>query len=94
MKRQRQIHPFWAVWGSFFTELQPFGCVQTHSSLRPLQKPASGHPDVGQGEQRDELRGVFLQPAIAHLGVTELPLDDSSLALTESAPGNPETAQR
>ena len=75
MKRQRQLHSFLAVCGGFSPELQPFGCLQAHSHLSPLQKPASGHPDIGQRKQRDELCGVFLQSPIAHLAMTELAFD-------------------
>ena len=75
MKRQRQLHPFLAVCGGFSPELQPSGCLQAHSCLSPLHKPASGHPDIGQRKQRDELCGVFLQSPIAHLAMTELAFD-------------------
>jgi len=81
MKRQGQLHRILAGSGRLSPELQPFGCMQTHSCLRPLQKPASGHPDIGQRKQGDELRRVFLQPAIANLDVAELTLDDSEWML-------------
>ena len=81
MKRQRQLHPFLAVCGGFSPELQPSGCLQAHSCLSPLHKPASGHPDIGQRKQRDELCGVFLQPPIAHLGEAELAFDNPERVL-------------
>ncbi len=34
-----------------------------------LRRPGSGHPDVGQREQGDELRGVLCGPAIPNLVV-------------------------
>ena len=36
----------------FSASYRPFGALQTHLCLRPLQKPASGHPDIGQRKQR------------------------------------------
>ena len=67
--------PNLATSGGSFPELQPFGCMQTHSYLSPLQKRASSHPDIRQRKQRDELRGVFLQSPTAHLAMTELAFD-------------------
>lgn len=42
------------------------------------------HLQVDQHEQRVQLRRVFLQPAIAHFGMAELPLEHTEriLALT------------
>ena len=57
-------------------QLQHFGCLQTHSSLRLLQKLVSYHPDIGQRKQSDELRSVFLQPTVAHLGQAKLAFDN------------------
>ena len=68
------FHPFWPLCG-------PNGALQTHACLRPLQKSASGHPDIAQRKQRDELCGVFLEPAVAHLGVPKPALDDSKRML-------------
>ena len=48
---------------------------RTHSSLRHQQWPP-GHPQVGQGEQRVQLRGVLRQSAVAHLHMAELALDE------------------
>ena len=76
VKRQRQLGLLGAATGHFSGLLPPFGDLQAHSSLRPLQKPASGHPDVGQCKQRDELCGVLGKPPVAHFDVTELALDD------------------
>ena len=67
MKRQCQMPPNLATSGGSLPELQPFGCMQTRSCLRPLQERALSHPDIRQRKQRDELRGVFLQSPIAHL---------------------------
>lgn len=54
---------------------EPFDRLRAHSYLRPLQKPASDHPDVGQCKQRDELRGVFCKVPIASLDMAELALN-------------------
>ena len=50
------------------------GGLQAHSCLRRHQT-APRHPQVGQRKQRVQLRGVLLQPAVAHLDVPELALD-------------------
>ena len=76
MKRQRQLRLLGAATAHFSGLLPPFGGLQAHSSLRPLHKPASGHPDVGQRKQRDELCGVLGKPPVAHFDVTELSLDN------------------
>jgi hypothetical protein len=76
VKRQRQLRLLGAATGHFSGQLSPFGGLQAHSSLRPLHKPASGHPDVGQRKQRDELCGVLGKPPVAHFDVTELALDN------------------
>ena len=55
--------------------------MQTHSNLRPLLDRKSSHLDIRKRKQRDELRSVFLQPAITHLGVAELALDHSKRIL-------------
>jgi GalNAc-alpha-(1->4)-GalNAc-alpha-(1->3)-diNAcBac-PP-undecaprenol alpha-1,4-N-acetyl-D-galactosaminyltransferase len=68
----------------FCSDMEPFqaagGCLpaaQKHSSLRPLQKPASGHPQITQRKQRHELLSVLGQAFVANLGETELTLDHS-----------------
>ena len=76
LKRPRRLRPLETKTGQFSGRLWPFGDLQTHSSLRPLHKPASGHPDVGQRKQRDELRGVLGKPPVVHFDVTELALDN------------------
>ena len=76
VKRQSQLRLLGAATGHFLGLLPPFGYLQAHSTLRPLHKPASGHPDVGQRKQRDELCGVLGKPPVAHFDVTELALDD------------------
>ncbi len=76
MKRLRQLRLPKVAAGRFSPVLQPFGCLQAHSCLCPLQKPASGNPDIGQRKQGEELCCVFLEPAIAHFGVTELKFDN------------------
>ena len=76
MNRLRQLRLPKVAAGRFSPVLQPFGCLQAHSCLCPLQKPASGHPGIGLRKQGEELCGVFLEPAIAHFGVTELTFDD------------------
>ena len=76
VKRQRKLRLLVAAIGHFSGLLPPFGDLRTHSSLHPLHKPASGHPDVGQRKQRDELRGVLGKPPVAHFDVTELALDN------------------
>jgi hypothetical protein len=77
MKRLSCSRQYFAQSGEFSPELRCYAGLQTHSCLRPLHKVLSGHPDVGQRKQGDELRRVFLQPAVAHFGATELALDDS-----------------
>ena len=81
MKRHHQQHPVLAKSGGFSPELRPFGSLQSHSYLCPLQKSASGHPNIGQRKQSDELRRVFLEPAIAHPGEAELAFDNSERVL-------------
>lgn len=76
LKRPRRLRPLKAETGRFSSLLPRFGDLRTHSSLHPLHKPASGHPDIGQRKQRDELCGVLGKPPVAHLGVPELALDD------------------
>ena len=76
LKRQRKLRLLKGANGQYSDLLPPFGDLQAHSSLHPLHKPASGHPDVGQRKQRDELCGVLGKPPVAHLGVPELTLDD------------------
>ena len=76
LKRPRRLRPLETKTGRFSGLLPPFPDLQAHSSLHPLHKPASGHPDVGQRKQRDELRGVLGKPPVAHFGVPELALDD------------------
>jgi hypothetical protein len=74
MKLQAFERRYFAESGHISRAWQRFAGLQAHSSLYPLQKPASGHPDIRQREQRHELRCVLLQPAIAHLDVSELTL--------------------
>ena len=76
LKRPRRLRPLETKTGRFSGLFLSFARLQTHSSLRPLHKPASGHPDVGQRKQRDELRRVFGKPPVAHFDVTELALDN------------------
>ena len=68
LKRPLRLRPWNAETGQFSGLLPSFAYLRTHSSLHPLNKPASDHPDIGQRKQRDELRGVFGQPPVAHLG--------------------------
>ena len=76
LKRLRRLRPSETNTGRFSGLLWPFGDLQTHSCRRPVHKPASGHPDVGQRKQGDELRRVFGKTPVADLGVPELVLDD------------------
>ena len=76
LKRQCQLRLLKSANGQFLGLLPLFGDLQAHLSLRPLHKPASDHPDVGQRKQRNELRRVFGKSPVAHLGVPELALDD------------------
>lgn len=52
----------------------PFGELHTHSCLHRHQF-SPRHPQVGQREQRVQLRGVLLQPSVAHFHMPELALD-------------------
>ncbi len=45
-------------------------------NLRPLHKPASGHPDVEQRKKSYELFGVLRKNPIAQFEVNELTLDN------------------
>ena len=46
-----------------------------------MPKSLSDHPDVGQGEQRDELSRVFGKAPITNLVVIELSFDDPKRTL-------------
>ena len=54
--------------------------LRPHSSLS-TQQFAAHHPKIGQRKQRDELRRVFLQPALAHLDEAELAFDNPERVL-------------
>ena len=71
LKRQCQLRLLKGANGQFSGLLPPFAYLQAHSSLHPVHKPASGHPDVGQRKQRDELCGVLGKPPVTHFDVTE-----------------------
>lgn len=51
----------------------PFRVLQAHLSCG--KQLLSGHPQVGQGKQRDHLPMILGQAAVTSLGVTELSLD-------------------
>ena len=76
LKRPLRLRPRNAETGRFYGLFLSFARLQTHSSLRPVHMPASGHPDIGQRKQRDELCGVLGKPPVAHFEVTELALDN------------------
>ena len=76
LTRQCQLRLLKGATGLFSGLLPPFSDLQAHSSRRPLHKPTSGHLDVRQRKQRDELCGVFGKPPVAHFDVTELALDN------------------
>jgi len=76
LKCQRRLRPWNAEAGRFSGLLPSFAYLHAHSSLRPLHKPASGHPDVGQRKQRDDLCGVFGKTPVTHFDVSELALDN------------------
>jgi hypothetical protein len=76
MKPQLNLSSISCVSGLLRPVFGPVPVQQAHSSLRrSLHKRLSGHPQIRQREQRDQLRGVLGQPPIAHLGVTELAFD-------------------
>ena len=50
---------------------------RTHSSNQPLWF----HPEIEEREMRDDLRGGLRKPAVAHLGVAELPLQHAKWIL-------------
>ena len=60
--------------GRFAPAGSRFHKQRTHSSLHRHQLSAR-HPEVGQREQRVQLRGVLRKPAVTHLDVAELALD-------------------
>lgn len=53
---------------------------RAHSCLH-FQEFASHQPQIGQREQRVQLRGVLGQSTVAQLEVSELALDDPELVL-------------
>lgn len=55
--------------------LQAIGQAPSALSLSSHQVAAL-HPQIQRREQGDQLRDVLLQPAVAHLHMTELALDD------------------
>ncbi len=65
--------------------VQPaFGALRrsrAHSSRDSLPQSATRHPQVGQREQRVQLRRVLRQPAIPDLDVAELAFDDAKRML-------------
>ena len=76
LKRQCQLRPLKGETGRFSGLLPSFAYLHAHSTLHPLHKPASCHPDVGQRKQRNELCSIFGKPPVADLGVPELALDN------------------
>jgi len=69
VKRQCQLRHLKGANGQFSGLLWPFGDLQTHLPQRRLHKRASGHSDIGQRKQRDELRRGLGKPPVAHFGV-------------------------
>lgn len=61
--------PFQAVCGRL-------PALQAHSSKRPLKNSPSGHPQIAQGKQRDELRRILGQATVSDLAEPELAFDD------------------
>lgn len=51
-----------------------FARLRTRSPVHSLHKPASGHPDIGQRRQRDELSRVFSKTPVAHSDMPDLAL--------------------
>ena len=49
---------------------------QACSSLRPLRRAPSGHPQIAQAKQRDPVRGVLGQPFVAQRVASEPMRDD------------------
>src|SRR5574343_865103 len=58
----------------------PFRPLRTHSCLRSQQLPTH-RPQVGEREQRMQLRGVLAQAPVAHLHMPELALDHAERVL-------------
>ena len=76
MKHQQNSHPFWYVLGSVLTPSRHFGCKRADSlCLRPSHERPFWYPSTGQRKHCDESRRILSKTPIAHLGVTELPLD-------------------
>lgn len=67
--------PFKPSTGVFRTFEWSFCRFQAHSSPHRSQQPAPHEPQVGECEERGELRRVLFQAPVAHLHITELPLD-------------------
>src|SRR4029077_5275343 len=72
-RRSGLIGAFWApYWGAFWCAGQVADIL---CQLAAQQIPA-GHKQIGQRAGYEQAMGVLLQPAIAHLGKAEHPLDD------------------
>ena len=71
--------------GVFRRPPDPLSCrirhLRTDFSIQYVER-FTRHPQIAQREQRDELGRVLLQPAVAHLHMSELALD--VLAPTEN----------
>ena len=66
---------FCHVGRSFPTVRRRLPVQRTRSSADLPQQRPTGHPQIAQCDQRDQLRGVFGQSPIAHLGKPKLALD-------------------
>jgi len=81
MKQQDLFHriagPICSCCEPFQTTAERLSGLQAHSSPRFLNNSLSGYPQIAQCKQRNPSRRVLDQPFVAHLGETELALDDS-----------------
>lgn len=68
------LHPFRVIHPDVSGLSGAFFVFRTDSSCRS-QELAARHPQVGQGKQGGELRGVLHQPAVADFGEAKLALD-------------------
>src|SRR4029077_4020169 len=60
------------------------GVVSDTLRLLAAQQMPARYEQIGQGAGHEQAMGVFLQPAIAHLGKAEHPLDDPDRMFTPS----------
>src|SRR4029077_15539466 len=66
----------WGVLGAVLGCLLVCRAGRGHTMPMASQQIPAGHKQIGQRAGYEQAMGVLLQPAIAHLGKAEHPLDD------------------